>query len=218
MSSQGKNRYVVLFFRSCGLTDTERIPNPFRVSEWSYNNFSPTGRSFASSFITWPIMHSSWKTRTASILDSWATRSCSMHIVIKYISGLSNSEESEHAVYSNANLDAHLTPSEKSKRTAWFSHAGSHSDDLVVCFQHVLFKRSLVGNTLFMQLDESDAPLQVVASMFPVPKKTYILRLDAVGLVEFFCRGKGWRKVVPESTEMYTYWRYQVEHDGVSNV
>ena len=49
--------------------------------------------------------------------------------IIKYISGLSSSE---HAVYSNANLDVHLTPSEKSKRTAWFSHAGSHLSDLVV--------------------------------------------------------------------------------------
>jgi sorting and assembly machinery component 37 len=58
--------------------------------------------------------------------------------IIKYISGLQVSN-SEGGVYSKANLDAHLTPSEKSKRTAWFSHAGSHLSDLVVRPHLLLF-------------------------------------------------------------------------------
>ena len=118
-----------------------------------------------------------------------------MHIVIKYISGLSNSEESEHAVYSKANLDARLTPSEISKeplgslmQTHW------HSDGLVFCSKHVLFKRPLVSNIIVMQLDESDAPLQVVgfyvscAKKYYVPRRirdNYIPRLDTVGLWNF---------------------------------
>ena len=78
-----------------------------------------------------------------------------------------------------------------------------------------------------MQLDESDAPLHVAGFYVPCAKNYYVSRrirdtnipkLNAVGLLEIFCRGKGWREVVLESTERHTYWIYQVEHDGVLNI
>ena len=106
----GKNRYgflcffvEVLFFGSCGRTGTVRILDP--------SSLVPCSGMFLPGFITCVFFY--YLTNyalAASILYSWATRSCSMHIIIKYISGLCNSEQ---AVYSNANLDAYLTGSEK---------------------------------------------------------------------------------------------------------
>ncbi|KAF8798160.1 hypothetical protein BYT27DRAFT_7265267 [Phlegmacium glaucopus] len=132
------------------------IPGQFCVAECSYPDLSPTGQL---PFLT----H-----------EQHVVAPCTS--IIRYISGLSNSE---HATYSNANLDAHLTPSEKSKRSAWSSHAGLHLGDLV---SHTLY----ASNENWVNLTHPS-----LASMFPVPQKyyvprrirdTYIPRLEAVGL------------------------------------
>ena len=102
------------------------IPGRFRVAECSYPDLSPTGRSRVL-FYYLKIYHGRLGQLPFLTHEQHVVAPCTS--IIKYISGLSNSE---HSVYSNANLDAHLTPSEKSKRTAWFAHAGSHLSDLVV--------------------------------------------------------------------------------------
>jgi len=142
------------------------IPGQFTVAECSYPDLSPTGQL---PFLT----H-----------EQHVVAPCIS--IIKYISGLSSSEQ---AAYSNANLDAHLTPSEKSKRSAWSSHAGSHLGDLVY---HSLY--AINENWVNLTCPS-------LASMFPVPQKyyvprrmrnTYIPRLEAVGL---------WSLPVEETTE-----------------
>jgi len=132
------------------------IPGQFRVAECSYPDISPTGQL--------PFL-----THEQHVVAPYTS-------IIKYISGLSSSER---AAYSNANLDAHLTPLEKSKRTAWSSHTGSHLSDLVY---HTLY----AINENWVNLTHPS-----LASIFPVPQKyyvprrirdTYIPRLEAVGL------------------------------------
>jgi sorting and assembly machinery component 37 len=103
------------------------IPGQFRVAECSYPDLSPTGRSFRFFYYYLKTNHGQLGQLPFLTHEQHVVAPCTS--IIKYISGLSNSE---HAVYPNANLDAHLTPSEISKRTAWFSHASSHLSDLVV--------------------------------------------------------------------------------------
>ena len=128
------------------------IPGQFHAVECSYPDLSPTGKSFASSFSTWSlkIYHERLGQLPFLTHEQHVVAPCTS--IIKYIAGLSNSEP---AVYSNANLDAHLTPSEKSKRTAWFSHAGSHLSDLVVrphfSWHFFLFWKPLASTILSMQ-------------------------------------------------------------------
>jgi len=158
------------------------IPGQFHVAECSYPDLSPTGQL---PFLT----H-----------EQHVVAPCTS--IVKYISGLSRSD---HAVYSNANLDAHLTSSEKSKRTAWYSHAGSHLSDLVY---HTLY----AINENWVNLTH---PLLV--SMFPVPQKyfvprrirdTYIPRLEAVGL---------WYLPVEEKVIKKPFQNQQLTEDIKSN-
>jgi sorting and assembly machinery component 37 len=103
------------------------IPGQFHVAECSYPDLSPTGKVFRVFFCCLKIYHRRIGQLPFLTHERHVVAPCTS--IIRYISSLS---KSEHAMYSNANLDAHLTPSEKSKRTAWFSHAGSHLGDLVV--------------------------------------------------------------------------------------
>lgn len=49
--------------------------------------------------------------------------------IVKYVSGLRNAD---YKTYPDANLDVHLTASERAQKTAWVAHAESHLGDLVV--------------------------------------------------------------------------------------
>ncbi len=66
----------------------------------------------------------------------------SLPSIIKYVSDLRNAE---YAKYPNANLDLHLSSTQKSQRSAWFSHAQNKFGDLVVGFIHFQFYQVLTG-------------------------------------------------------------------------
>jgi len=150
------------------------IPGQFSVAECSYPELSPTGQL--------PFLSH----------ERHVVAPCTS--IIKYISGLSMTED---AAYSNANLDANLTPSEKSKRSAWTSHAGSHLGDLVY---HTLYAM----NANWVNLTHPS-----LASMFSVPQKyyvprrirdTYIPRLESVGL---------WNLLVEDNTTEKPFQKQQ---------
>ncbi|PPQ64674.1 hypothetical protein CVT26_002764 [Gymnopilus dilepis] len=75
--------------------------------------------------------------------------------IVKYVAGLRGTS-------TNADLDAHLSPSERSQRNAWFSHVESHLGDLVY---HNLY----VNHENWTHLTQP-----ALATTFPVPQKYYV--------------------------------------------
>ncbi|KAF8163460.1 outer mitochondrial membrane transport complex protein-domain-containing protein [Crassisporium funariophilum] len=132
------------------------IPGKFRVIECSNPDYSPTGQL--------PFL-----LHDQHVVASYTS-------IIKYVSGL---QSSENTTYPNADLDSHLTISNKAKRTAWCAHAESHLGDLVY---HSLYS---------MNENWTNLTHTALAALFPVPQKyyvprrirdAYIPRLEAAGL------------------------------------
>ncbi|KAF5330473.1 hypothetical protein D9619_005913 [Psilocybe cf. subviscida] len=151
------------------------IPGKFTVTETSNPDSSPTGQL--------PFLVHGQHTVT------------SFPSIIKYVAGLRNAE---YNTYPEADLDVHLTPRERSQRTAWFANAESHLGDLVY--------HSLYSN----QDNWTKLTAAALGTMYPVPQKYYVprrirdsyhLRLAAAGLWQPFVEDPEKSKESPFSKE-----------------
>ncbi|PPQ63064.1 hypothetical protein CVT24_005919 [Panaeolus cyanescens] len=115
------------------------IPGKFRVIECRNPDESPTGQL--------PFL-----SHEQHLVASYPS-------IVKYIAGLRNVD---HSTYPNANLDIHLSRSEKSQSTAWSAHAESQLGDLVY---HSMYA---------IEENWSNMTGPALASMFPVPQKYYL--------------------------------------------
>lgn len=101
------------------------IPNKFRVVETANPDTSPSGTCppcLLHLILTDLLGQLPYLVHNQHIVTSLSS-------ILKYVSDL---RHADHSIFPHANLDLHLTPTQKSQRTAWFAHTESKLGDLVV--------------------------------------------------------------------------------------
>lgn len=93
--------------------------------------------------------------------------------IVKYITGLKKSEQSD--------LDAHLTPSERSQQLAWLSHVESHFGNLIVCFMARMLddidSKSLQYHNYYSSLGNWEKVIHpALVGMYGIPQQYYVPR------------------------------------------